>query len=97
MNISKLTITSIFPQYEKNDIMKIIEPSTQRAADLINERLYARDGFYSGDGLPRFMSNVVPPNKILKDEFIPTVDNYKNPIGTFLAKMSKKLGPFLNK
>ena len=97
MNISKLTITSIFPQYEKNDIMKIIEPSTQRAADLINERLYARDGFYLGDGLPRFMSNVVPPNKILKDEFIQTVDNYKNTIGTFLAKMSKKLGPFLNK
>ena len=97
MNISKLTITSICSQYKKNDIMKIIEPSTQRAADLINERLYARDGFYLGDGLPRFMSNVVPPNKILKDEFIPTVDNYKNPIGTFLAKMSKKLGPFLNK
>lgn len=97
MNISKLTITSISSQYEKNNIMKIIKPSTQRAADLINERLYARDGFCLGDGLPRFMSNVVPPNKMLKDEFVPIVDNHKNSIETFFAKMSKKLGPFLNK
>lgn len=77
--------------------MKIIEPSTQRAAELIKERLYARDGFCLGDGLPRFMSNVVPPNRTLKDEFVSTVYNRKNLICKFMKKMNKRTGPFLNK
>lgn len=96
MNISKLTITSICSQYKTN-IMEITSPSTQRAAELVKERLYARDCFYLDDGLPRFMSNLVPPNRMLKDEFVTIVDKHKNLIETFLAKMNKKLGPFLNK
>ena len=44
MNISKLTITSICSQYKTN-IMEITSPSTQRAAEVVKERLYARDCF----------------------------------------------------
>lgn len=96
MNISKLTITSICSQYEKSNIMQITKPSAQRAADLINERLYARDGFCVGNGLPRFMSNVVPPNE-LPEALRPKFVEPKNLVASFLAEMSKKLGPFLNK
>ncbi len=58
MKISKLTITSIFPGY--SDLVKIEKPETERATRLIQDRLYARSGYFTeNDDIPEFLKHVI--------------------------------------
>ena len=58
MNISKLTITSIFPGYP--DLVKVKNPETERATRLIQERIYARNGYFTeNDNIPEFLKHVI--------------------------------------
>lgn len=58
MKISKLTITSIFPGYP--DLVKVKNPETERATRLIQERIYARNGYFTeNDNIPEFLKHVV--------------------------------------
>lgn len=57
MKISKLTITSIFPGYP--DLVKVKNPETERATRLIQERIYARNGYFTeNDNIPEFLKHV---------------------------------------
>ena len=58
MKISKLTITSIFPGYP--DLVKVKNPETERATRLIQERIYARNGYFTeNDNIPEFLKHVI--------------------------------------
>ena len=58
MKISKLTITSIFPGYP--DLVKVKNPETERATRLIQERIYARNGYFTeNDNIPEFLRHVI--------------------------------------
>ena len=58
MKISKLTITSIFPGYP--DLVKVKNPETERATRLIQERIYARNGYFTeNDNIPEFVKHVI--------------------------------------
>ena len=58
MKISKLTITSIFPGY--SDLVKVKNPETERATRLIQERIYARNGYFTeNDNIPEFLKHVI--------------------------------------
>ena len=58
MKISKLTITSIFPGYP--DLGKVKNPETERATRLIQERIYARNGYFTeNDNIPEFLKHVI--------------------------------------
>lgn len=58
MKISKLTITSIFPGYP--DLVKAKNPETERATRLIQERIYARNGYFTeNDNIPEFLKHVI--------------------------------------
>ena len=58
MKISKLTITSIFPGY--SDLEKVKNPETERATRLIQERIYARNGYFTeNDNIPEFLKHVI--------------------------------------
>ena len=58
MKISKLTITSIFPGYP--DLVKVKNPETERATRLIQERIYARNGYFKeNDNIPEFLKHVI--------------------------------------
>lgn len=58
MKISKLTITSIFPGYP--DLVKVKNPETERATRLIQERIYARNGYFTeNDNIPEFLKQVI--------------------------------------
>lgn len=58
MKISKLTIISIFPGYP--DLVKVKNPETERATRLIQERIYARNGYFTeNDNIPEFLKHVI--------------------------------------
>ena len=58
MKISKLTITSIFPGYP--DLVKVKNPETERPTRLIQERIYARNGYFTeNDNIPEFLKHVI--------------------------------------
>ena len=58
MKIRKLTITSIFPGYP--DLVKVKNPETERATRLIQERIYARNGYFTeNDNIPEFLKHVI--------------------------------------
>ena len=58
MKISKLTIASIFPGYP--DLVKVKNPETERATRLIQERIYARNGYFTeNDNIPEFLKHVI--------------------------------------
>ena len=58
MKISKLTITSIFTVYP--DLVKVKNPETERATRLIEERIYARNGYFTeNDNIPEFLKHVI--------------------------------------
>ena len=58
MKISKLTITSIFPGYP--DLVKVKNPETERATRLIQERIYARNGYFTENvNIPEFLKHVI--------------------------------------
>ena len=58
MTISKLTITSIFPGYP--ELVKVKNPETERATRLIQERIYARNGYFTeNDNIPEFLKHVI--------------------------------------
>lgn len=58
MKISKLTITSIFPGYP--DLVKVKNPEMERATRLIQERIYARNGYFTeNDNIPEFLKHVI--------------------------------------
>lgn len=58
MKISKLTITSIFPGYP--DLVKVKNPESERATRLIQERIYARNGYFTeNDNIPEFLKHVI--------------------------------------
>ena len=58
MKISKLTITSIYPGYP--DLVKVKNPETERATRLIQERIYARNGYFTeNDNIPEFLKHVI--------------------------------------
>lgn len=97
MYINKLTITSIF---EKNkNLLQAINPEKERAIGLIKDRLASGDEIYAGEGLPSFMKNLIPQNKLAKYNITiePPVENHKNPIWNLIEELSKRVGPFLNK
>lgn len=72
MKISKLTITSIFPGYP--DLVKVKNPETERATRLIQERIYARNGYFTeNDNIPEFLKHVISSVKNItnKDKEVP--------------------------
>lgn len=67
MKISKLTITSIFPGYP--DLVKVKNPETERATRLIQERIYARNGYFTeNDNLPEFLKHVISSVKNITNQ-----------------------------
>ncbi len=67
MKISKLTITSIFPGYP--DLVKVKNPETERATRLIQERIYARNGYFTeNDNIPEFLKHVISSVKSITNK-----------------------------
>lgn len=67
MKISKLTITSIFPGYP--DLVKVKNPETERATRLIQERIYARNGYFTeNDNIPEFLRHVISSVKSITNK-----------------------------
>lgn len=67
MKISKLTITSIFPGYP--DLVKVKNPETERATRLIQERIYARNGYFTeNDSIPEFLKHVISSVKSITNK-----------------------------
>lgn len=67
MKISKLTITSIFPGYP--DLVKVKNPETERATRLIQERIYARNGYFTeNDNIPEFLKHVISSVKNITNQ-----------------------------
>lgn len=98
MKISKITITPITSEFKQN-IVEEFYPETKRATRLIKDRLASGDEIYAGEGLPSFMKNLIPQNKLAKYNItieLP-VENHKNPIWNLIEELSKRVGPFLNK
>lgn len=67
MKISKLTITSIFPGYP--DLVKVKNPETERATRLIQDRIYARNGYFTeNDNIPEFLKHVISSVKSITNK-----------------------------